>query len=312
MHLLFLGVTKKFLTTWVKGKLPLKLGPRYISKLDFNLLNTIKYIPIEFHRKPRTIKDLDHYKATEFRTFLLYTSISVLRDVLSKEKYCHFMDLQCAAYILLSQSANNVEWNDYAKQLLQRFVAKVPELYCKEFLIYNVHNLLHINEDALRYGNLSNISCFPFEDFMQQLKRVVRGKKHFVQQLVHRNAELERMANDTVLKSVRLSPRIVYWNNFRVSSDSGNNCFKTKCNKLILVREVMHKVPQPAILKCNVFEYVKPLKSYPCDSEKLGIHMLGKISAIHSYYKLTDLKQKYVILPYCQDLNMYIGIPMLS
>jgi hypothetical protein len=38
------------------------------------------------------------------------------------------------------------------------------ELYGTEFLVYNVHALLHVCDDVRLYGQLDNISCFPYEN----------------------------------------------------------------------------------------------------------------------------------------------------
>lgn len=38
---------------------------------------------------------------------------------------------------------------------------------------FNVHSLLHLADDAAEYGCLDNISCFPFENYLGHLKRIV-------------------------------------------------------------------------------------------------------------------------------------------
>ncbi|ODM87719.1 hypothetical protein Ocin01_18963, partial [Orchesella cincta] len=71
---------------------------------------TKAYIPAEFARKTRSLKDLKHYKATEYRLFVLFTGIVVLKDIISPEEYEMFFLLQCAVYILLSDNASDPEW----------------------------------------------------------------------------------------------------------------------------------------------------------------------------------------------------------
>lgn len=161
MHLICLGVVRKLLRSWVKGPLPYKLSPRLITKLNSDLRSLSPTCPKEFVRKPRTAKEIDLWKATEFRTFLLYTGPVVLKNILSKSKYQHFLLLSIATSILVTKKATNVEWNNFANQLMLLFVKKVKELYSQEFLVYNVHNLIHISADALKFGPLDSFSAFP-------------------------------------------------------------------------------------------------------------------------------------------------------
>lgn len=48
-------------------------------------------IPSEFARRPRSINEVKLWKAVEFRNFLLYTGPIVLRYILKKDLYDHFM-----------------------------------------------------------------------------------------------------------------------------------------------------------------------------------------------------------------------------
>lgn len=49
-----------------------------------------RYISQEFCRLPRSVEDIEHWKATEFRQFLLYTGPVVMKGKLSKIQYKHF------------------------------------------------------------------------------------------------------------------------------------------------------------------------------------------------------------------------------
>jgi len=71
MHNVCLGVVKKLISFWIKGKKPVRLiNPESVSKE----LYTIKYfLPIEFNRLPRSLDEFEYWKASEFRTFLIYT-----------------------------------------------------------------------------------------------------------------------------------------------------------------------------------------------------------------------------------------------
>ena len=63
------------------------------------------------------------------------------------------------------------------------------------FLVYNVHGLLHLADDARRFG----ASVFPFENFLGQLKRKAQNP---IAQIVRRVVE---MHNVTVTCSCRNS-----------------------------------------------------------------------------------------------------------
>ena len=177
MHLVCLGVARKFLHPWLKGKLPYRISSAMISNTSTRLLELAPYIPTEFARRPRSLSELDYWKATEYRQFVVYTGPIVLHGILSGEKYEHFLLLHTAMYILLSCNAQISAWNKFAQDMLQVFVHKAPSLYGKEFLIYNMHSLIHLADDARKFGPLDNISAFCFENHMQTMKRMLRKRK---------------------------------------------------------------------------------------------------------------------------------------
>ena len=62
----------------------------------------------------------------------------------------------------------------YAADLLKYFVEKASFLYGAEFIVYNVHCLIHLADEVRNFGSLVSCSGFPFENYLQKLKRLVR------------------------------------------------------------------------------------------------------------------------------------------
>lgn len=105
MHLVCLGVMKRFLLLWIKGPLQCRLGSRVIDDISQHLLNLKSHIPSEFARKPRSLKEIDRWKATEFRQFLLYTGPVVRAEILHPKMYKNF--LLPLVYILIKIMQSN-------------------------------------------------------------------------------------------------------------------------------------------------------------------------------------------------------------
>ena len=167
MHCVLLGVTRQMLNCWIKlRKKECSLKSNAITAINENLKEIRKCLPIEFARKQRTLHELEHWKATEFRMFLCYTGLAALHDILPKKYYQHFLLLVCAIRIL-SNPKDCVVNNNCASQLIKEFVELFITLYGTEQVSYNVHSLLHLSNDVKEYGNLNNYSAFKFENFMQ-------------------------------------------------------------------------------------------------------------------------------------------------
>ena len=146
-------------------------------------------MPSEFVRQPRSLKDLDRWKTTEFRQFLLYYGPVVLRNILSDDAYQHFVALSMPLTILLQSDVEiRSHYFEYSQQLIQQFVHNSKYIYGSTFTVYNIHNLLHLPDNCEHYGtSLNSISCFPFENFLQGWKRSVCGKLNPVVQLSSSN-----------------------------------------------------------------------------------------------------------------------------
>ena len=61
--------------------------------------------------------------------------------------------------------------NEYAHSLIEYFILEGANLY-EHFCVFNTHSLLHLAEDSKKYGPLDLFSAFPFESYMQYLKKL--------------------------------------------------------------------------------------------------------------------------------------------
>ena len=102
MHQTCFGVMEKLLFVWIRGDCDNKLSANRIDEVGSKLLALKQFIPSIFARKSRTLSDIDRWKATELRQFLLYTGQLVMKGVLRADLYDHFMALHVAMAILVS------------------------------------------------------------------------------------------------------------------------------------------------------------------------------------------------------------------
>ena len=193
MHLICLGVVKKIVLLWMKEPLSVRIGGQATNSISDELIFVGNSIPREFSRKPRSLIEVSYWKATEFRQFLLYTGPIVLRRVLRKNVYEHFLTLHVAVTILVSPTLINTEDNiKYAENLLKYFVQHFDEVYGEQYISHNVHNLLHLCNDVRKFGVLDNFSAFPYENFLGSLKKLLRKSEKPLQQLARRYGEIQR------------------------------------------------------------------------------------------------------------------------
>ena len=92
-HIVCLGVVKRLLIYLTRGPKVCCLSVRQKNAISQKRIALRGKMPSEFARQPRGLHEMDRWKATELRQFLLYTGPVVLKDVLSPEKYKHFLSL---------------------------------------------------------------------------------------------------------------------------------------------------------------------------------------------------------------------------
>lgn len=205
MHLVCLGIVKRMIKFWRTEMLsPAKLSPSLLRALSTRHANLHGSLPSEVTRQPRSLLEVDRWKATEWRSFLLYTGITVLDGILSKERFQHFAMLMVGCSILLDDDDEfRSHYLSYSRELLTYFVELAPKLYGTHFVTYNVHSLIHLADDCEHHGkSLNNLNAFPFENTLGSMKRLVRNGNNPVCQIVKRVESSSRALGKHTLNRV--------------------------------------------------------------------------------------------------------------
>ena len=289
MHMVSLGVVRRILMFLTRGPKICRLSVRQKEAISQKLIALRGKIPSEFARQPRGLQELDRWKATELRQFLLYTGPVVLRNVVSPEIYKHFLSLTVAMSIMLeSDDRTRNGYLPYAKELIQHFVKCCPALYGTTFPVYNVHGLLHLHEDVSHFKcSLNDISCFPFENYLQTIKKHVRSGRSPLEQVTRRLAEIEH----SKLNTGQIHPKAI------VSVKEKDCCFLLKDDRFAFVRQKN----VDGTLACEILDqrHTSTLFEQPCSSKLLNIVWTGNGEGRkkNGLLRETDLLRKVACLP---------------
>jgi len=194
MHRVCLGVVRSLIKFWLCGpvRCDLSVASRLpagsVQMLSSKLVKLASFIPCEFARKPRSMSEVDRWKATEFCQFLLYTGLIVLPGTLSEVVLRHFLLLSVSITRVISPEFCK-QYVDYAHSLLVSFVEEAGKLYGEQFIVYNVHGLIHLQDDVKMHGNLDCFSAFPFENKLKELTQLVRKPGYPLAQIIRRLGE---------------------------------------------------------------------------------------------------------------------------
>ena len=296
MHQVCLGVMRTLLLTWIRGSRQVKWSAGQVAEVSLKLTALQRFIPSTFARKPRSLDEIDRWKATEFRQFLLYTGKIVLKDILRPSFYEHFMALNVAMCILVSPKLTQ-EHLQYAQNRLLHFVdnSHRPTLYGARFLVYNVHAMLHIADDVQEYGSLDNFSAFPFENFNHKLKKMVRSGKQPLTQIVKRISEFDHF--DSIQGSKKGIVYVKQPNNAYIVS--GSSC----CEVVSITNEKDDEGSH--LLMCRVYRHAQAMFMEPCDSRIIGAY---KVTIRHAHMELLPervLERKAMMIPKAGDAEAF-------
>jgi hypothetical protein len=151
-----------------------------VDEFDSRMVDTR---PPEFiSRPPQPFSKIKHWKAAEYRNFLLYYGPIVLKGIIGEEQLEHFMLFSTGTGIFLSHSITP-EMRHLGQSMLNGFVEKFAGLYTARFMSKTVHSLVHIEMCILKTGPLWTTSCFPFESIYHFLVQLINGTQYVLNQV---------------------------------------------------------------------------------------------------------------------------------
>ncbi|XP_041917180.1 uncharacterized protein LOC121681489 [Alosa sapidissima] len=190
MHLCCLGVTRKLILFWMKGKnLATRQPSRVITAISSKLIARRPHIPTEFARKPRELAEIDRWKATELRQFMVYSGPVVLKHILPREIFENFLLFSVGVFLLLSPNLS-APMIDFANRVLTAFVKNFGDLYGEGEIVFTIHQVIHLTDVYRQFGALDRVSSFPYENFLGKIKKMLRKPHQPLQQVVKRLSEV--------------------------------------------------------------------------------------------------------------------------
>lgn len=191
LHLLDLGIIKRFLTGYVYGTLGLR------TKWSANVIKSVSdfllrcRMPSEIHRAVRALDCLKFLKGTEYGTFGLYLGPVILKDYVSEEIYQHFMLFFCGIVICYSRSYSN--YIHVADGLFKAFIERYIQIYGIDSISSNIHNLCHLVDEVKDFGDLSTFNAYPFENCLQKIKKLLRTGNKPLPQVARRIVQINNL-----------------------------------------------------------------------------------------------------------------------
>ncbi|XP_011858445.1 PREDICTED: uncharacterized protein LOC105555999 [Vollenhovia emeryi] len=98
MHLVCLGIVRKIVNLLLTGDLKYRIGRFSKERISSSLISYEKWMSRVFVRKPRSLKHVAMWKATEFRQLLLYIGPIALKYIRS-DIYNHFISVETILHI---------------------------------------------------------------------------------------------------------------------------------------------------------------------------------------------------------------------
>ncbi|KAJ1526536.1 hypothetical protein ONE63_008123 [Megalurothrips usitatus] len=275
-----------------------------------------------FNRKPCSLKYFKKSKCTQLRRMLLYDGIVVFKGLIDENIYDHFLLLHCGIYILSSKSLYAVKSN-LAKEFLRMFVSHSARVYGPEFVVYNVHSLIHLAEECDSGCTLDEMSAFKFENRLKSVKETLRSGLHQLQQLARRDVEkssnlvkLDSRATHIVL-SLKQQRRFTglpgsHYKKLKAGSlmlrvGKADGCFSAVNGDIVVLYDIELR-QKKVFLIGRKFRCLEDFYAYPIPSSDIGIFKVSDLGKRRLTYRLKDVNNKCYLMPHGTH---FVCVPIL-
>uniref|UniRef100_A0ABD2WAA5 DUF4218 domain-containing protein n=1 Tax=Trichogramma kaykai TaxID=54128 RepID=A0ABD2WAA5_9HYME len=185
MHAVYLGVSKQITEIILSSsKEPYYVGsPNQLAAIDHRLLS-IK-TPKCITRTVRSVQKRSLWKASEWRSWLLYYCLPCLSGILSP-KYFIIISKVVSGIEILQRDSIGYDDVKFANKLLVEFIIEFEKEFGKHNITYNVHLLLHIARSVQNMGPLQVQNAFCFENENRLLLHLKKSPTEIAVQISNR------------------------------------------------------------------------------------------------------------------------------
>lgn len=195
-----------------------------------------------------------------------------------------------------------------------------------------MHGLTHLVESVKDLGCLDSFSAFPFENFMQVFKKMIRKGDKPLEQVVKRLTEMMAsnycFSNNVVLdldtpsfsRPHSCGPLLpssdelqqyscVQFSTFTIRTSKPNSCCFLKCGSIILIENIVFsKELQGMAIVYREFVEKSNFYSNPLlDSSTLNVFTVSKLSQLQEQ-PISNIEKKMILVPY---EDRHVAFPML-
>jgi len=228
-----------------------------------------------------------------------------------------------AISILISNKVFDFKYVDYAEKLLNHFVKSCGLIYSKEFMVHNIHSLLHLCNDVRKFGPLDNFSNFPFENYLGQLKKILRKHSDILPQIVRRLSESQNVyktfnynnqqsLNTLEYKFTKIKQNEIITQDcvglqyeeltlplYKLTLSEQNRCCKLKCDTIIEIFSFSYQSESKKPIAIGK-KYLNVTNFYnkPDRSFLIGVHFVSNLCAEYDYWNIDNISTKLVRLPF--------------
>ncbi|KAF4526945.1 hypothetical protein B566_EDAN015445 [Ephemera danica] len=219
---------------------PFYIGAPQTIKLVSERLSSIKPVS-SIPRLARPLEDRHFFSAKEWLHFLLFFGPISLQGILPEiylEMLCEFSQ---AIYLLISDDMKSSDI-DEAEETILKYVINCSNNFGPRYCVSNNHLLLHLADDARKFGSLLNHSTFEFESANGWLLKFIKSSKGVIQQAI-KNYLLNVNLNFFLrTNQITISPKVTL---YAQSLSTGRRRQNAHCsrNVTVLGKGVLYKVP---------------------------------------------------------------------
>lgn len=228
---------------------------------------------------------------------------------------------------ILVSNKYHLKYNNYAKELLKHFVSITKIIYGSHFLIHNIHNLLHLSDDVLKFGPLDNFSNFSSENYLFFLKKLIRKHNNVLPQIIRRVAEINLHTLQTnnvdhtkftlsmphsngILITSCTDPqyRVVQFRDFKLSTTLRDSLCLLKDGTVIEIENFAFcAILNEYVLLGRPYKQRIDFYDIPCKSSALDICLVKEIGEL-CYWSLSEINMKLMKLPF---KDQHVVFPLL-